>query len=70
MGMIPITFKIEEELLEELDDYVYRLRQKRLFVTRSEIIRKAIVEYLERHSRVPPVTIETRRLKVYKYMLK
>lgn len=38
-----VTFKIDEELLEKLDEYAQRVKKPR-----SEIIREAIREYLER----------------------
>ena len=40
-----VTFKIYEDLLEKLDTYA---KLKRL--PRSEVIRRAIIEYLERHN--------------------
>ena len=39
-----VTFKVDEELLERLDTYA---RLKRL--PRSEVIRRALEEYLKRH---------------------
>lgn len=45
MVMRIITFKIDEDLLEQLDLYAQREN-----ATRSEFIRKAIVEYLEKLS--------------------
>ena len=42
--MKTVTFKIYEDLLEKLDTYA---KLKRL--PRSEVIRRAIEEYLERH---------------------
>ena len=41
MVMRIITFKIDEELLEQVDLYAQKINS-----TRSEFIRKAIIEYL------------------------
>ncbi len=43
--MRTVTFKIYEDLLEKLDTYA-RLKG----LPRSEVIRRAIIEYLERRS--------------------
>ena len=51
-----VTFKIEEELLSDLDHYCY-IRN----TVRSDVIRKAIKWYLDRERSM----IITRRLKIY-----
>ena len=42
--MRPISFKIEPELLNKLDNYA-----ENSGLHRSEVIRDAIIEYLEKH---------------------
>jgi len=49
-----VTFKLDEELLALLDEAARRLG----FQHRSELIREAIKQYLERHGVVVPVPRE------------
>jgi len=51
-----VTFKIEEELLDKIDQFALEKN-----MTRSEIIRRALKTYLERETR----KIVTRRLRIY-----
>jgi len=44
--MRPISFKIEPELLSKLDNYA-----ENNGLHRSEVIRDAIIEYLEKHTK-------------------
>jgi len=55
-GWVIVTFKLPYKLLEELDRYaiVYG-------VTRSEVIRRAILEYLARH-KIPEPKWRVRRV--------
>lgn len=46
-----ITFKISEELLELLDHLVKLKRSRGYDVTRSDLIRRAIVDYVTRELR-------------------
>ena len=56
--MRTVTFKIDEWLLERLDAYA-RLK----CVSRSEVIRKAIEEFLERHGE--DVAVKPKIIRVY-----
>ena len=61
MSLRVVTFKIEESLLESVDKYAKDMR-----MTRSEVIREALREYLRNHcgygfKRV----INARRLRVF-----
>ncbi len=51
-----VTFKIEEELLDKIDQFALEKN-----MTRSEVIRRALKTYLERETR----KIVTRRLRIY-----
>jgi metal-responsive CopG/Arc/MetJ family transcriptional regulator len=51
-----VSFKIEEELLELLEEY-----SKKRNTTKSEIIRRALRNYIMRDSRSP---FETKRIKI------
>jgi metal-responsive CopG/Arc/MetJ family transcriptional regulator len=51
-----VSFKIEEELLELLEEY-----SKKRNITKSEIIRRALRNYIMRDSRSP---FETKRIKI------
>ncbi len=51
-----VTFKMPEDLLEKLDNLALER-----FMTRSEVIRRAVKHYLDRETRV----IKTRRLRIY-----
>jgi len=51
-----VTFKIEEDLLEKIDQFALDKN-----MTRSEVIRRALKTYLERETR----KIVTRRLRIY-----
>jgi metal-responsive CopG/Arc/MetJ family transcriptional regulator len=51
-----VTFKIEEELLNKIDEFALEKN-----MTRSEVIRRALKTYLERETR----KIVTRRLRIY-----
>ena len=51
-----VTFKIEEELLRRLDRYTLEN-----ILTRSEVIRRAIRDYIDRETQ----KIITKRLKVW-----
>jgi metal-responsive CopG/Arc/MetJ family transcriptional regulator len=51
-----VSFKIEEDLLELLEEY-----SKKRNTTKSEIIRRALRNYIMRDSRSP---FETKRIKI------
>ena len=51
-----VTFKMPEDLLEKLDNLALER-----FMTRSEVIRRAVQQYIESEVRV----IKTRRLRIY-----
>ena len=57
-GMVIITFKLPYRLLEELDRYAIVEG-----LSRSEVIRRAVVEYLAKHATLYPMqTIRVRRV--------
>ncbi len=41
-----VTFKVTEDLLEQMDELVRR----KIYATRSDLIRRAIIELIERHN--------------------
>ena len=51
-----VTVKMPEDLLEKLDKLTFDR-----FMTRSEVIRRAVKHYLDRETQV----IRTRRLRIY-----
>ena len=51
-----VTLKMPEDLLEKLDNLALER-----FMTRSEVIRRAVKHYIDRETRV----IKTRRLRIY-----
>lgn len=53
-----ITLKISEELLEELDRFCYM----KLKMTRSECIRRAILEFMKKKSEEPPRKVRIKRV--------
>lgn len=52
-----ISFKVEEEFYDILEDYARRLR-----ISKSELIRRALRNYFTEHEAKPYIT---RRVKVY-----
>jgi len=58
MGWVVVTFKLPYRMLEELDRYAVAEG-----LSRSEVIRRALTEYLSRHASTYPVqTIRVRRV--------
>ncbi|MEB3773607.1 MAG: ribbon-helix-helix protein, CopG family [Desulfurococcales archaeon] len=52
-----VSFKIEEELLDMLEEYARRRN-----ITKSEIIRRALKQYIMSHEDKPFIT---KRIKIY-----
>ncbi|MCD6085011.1 MAG: ribbon-helix-helix protein, CopG family [Desulfurococcales archaeon] len=52
-----VTFKIRDEELEELDRFAARSG-----LTRSDVIRKAIKEYIGGNARLPPIRYRIRKI--------
>ncbi|MCD6278860.1 MAG: ribbon-helix-helix protein, CopG family [Desulfurococcales archaeon] len=52
-----VTFKIRDEELEELDRFAARSG-----LTRSDVIRKAIKEYIRGNARLPPIRYRIRKI--------
>jgi len=47
MNEVVVTFKVSRELLDKIDSLAFKLR-----MNRSELIRTAIIEYLQKHEDV------------------
>jgi len=47
MSEVVVTFKVKKELLDKIDALAFKLR-----MNRSELIRTAIIEYLQKHEDV------------------
>jgi len=47
MNEVVVTFKVSRELLDKIDSLAFRLK-----MNRSELIRTAIIEYLQKHEDV------------------
>jgi len=56
MDGIVVTFKVKKELLDRIDALAFKLR-----VTRSELIRNAITEYLQKHEDIVRKQITVKR---------
>ena len=52
-----VTFKLRDEELEELDRFAARSG-----LTRSDVIRRAIREYIRGNGRIPPIRYRIRKI--------
>ena len=57
IGVKVVSFKVEEELLDIIEKYAGKKR-----ISRSELIRRALRDYIRGHGEKPYIT---RRVKVY-----
>ena len=52
-----VTFKLSDKELEELDRFAAKAR-----MTRSDVIREAIRQYIRGNARLPPIKYRIRRV--------